>query len=167
MIFRGGDQVDELPHLCLITCLVEELEKVNVITLLPKMVLDKMVDGRLEHERIVYSDEPDFRFLVPAWLSSAGERRIHDIVRNEEEGLQLCDLQKRTMDYPIDGWGEETDELYTPTKDGCFLVLILGQGCALEDLQRVYDGKAPVKLSAWYVIVEILSKVRIRWGVGR
>ena len=93
---------------------MEELEEMNVIALLPEIVLDEMVNGRLEHERVVYSDEPDFRFLVPAWLSSAGERSIHNIIRNEEEGLQLCDLQNRTADYPVDGGEKLTSSTHQP-----------------------------------------------------
>ena len=52
---------------------MEELEKVNVIFLLSEMILDEVVDGTLEHEGVIYSDEPNFRFLVPAWLPSTGE----------------------------------------------------------------------------------------------
>ena len=94
MIFGGGDQVDELSHLRLISRLVEELEEVNIIALLSKMILDKVVNRRLEHERVVDSDEPDFGILVPARLPPAGDGRVHDIVGNEEERLQLSDRQK-------------------------------------------------------------------------
>ena len=87
MIFGGSNQVDELSHLCLISRLVEELEKVNVIALLSKMILDEVVNRRLKHERVVYRDEPDFRVLVPAWLPSTGDGSIHDIVGDEEERL--------------------------------------------------------------------------------
>ena len=87
MIFGGGNQVDELSHLRLISRLVEELEKVDIIALLSKMTLNEMVNRRLEHERIVDCDEPDFRILVPARLPSAGDGRIHDIVGNEEKRL--------------------------------------------------------------------------------
>lgn len=65
----------------------------------------------------------------------------------------------------VDGEGQ-THEFYAPAKDGGFLVFIFGQGCALEDLQRVHDGKASVELSSWYVIIEILRKVSRRLGCG-
>lgn len=94
MIFGSSNQVDELSHLCLISRLVEELEEVNVIALLSEMALDEMVNRRLEHERVVDSDEPDFRFLVPTRLSSTSEGSIHDIVGNEEERLQLSVRQE-------------------------------------------------------------------------
>jgi hypothetical protein len=93
-IFGGSDQVDELPHLRLISRLVEEFEEVNVIALLPKMTLDEVVNRGLEHERVVDSDEPDFGVLVPARLPSTGDGRVHDIIGNEEERLQLSGRQK-------------------------------------------------------------------------
>jgi len=94
VIFGGSDQVDELSHLRLISRLVEELEEVNIIALLSKMILDEVVNRRLEHERVVDSDEPDFGILIPARLAPAGDGRVHDIVGNEEERLQLSGRQK-------------------------------------------------------------------------
>ena len=87
VIFGGSDQVDELSHLRLISRFVEELEKVNIIALLSEMTLDEVVNRRFEHERVVDSDEPDFRFLIPARLSSTSEGSIHDIIGNEKECL--------------------------------------------------------------------------------
>jgi hypothetical protein len=87
MIFGGSNQIDELPHLGLVSRLVEEFKKVNVIALLSKMVLDEVINCRLEHERVVDRNEPDFRVLVPAWLPSTGNGSIHNIVGNEEERL--------------------------------------------------------------------------------
>jgi len=94
VIFGGSDQVDELSHLRLITRLVEELEEVNIIALLSEMILDEVINRRLEHERVVDSDYPDFGVLVPARLPPTGDGRVHDIVRNEEERLQLSGSQK-------------------------------------------------------------------------
>lgn len=87
MILGGSNQVDELSHLRLIGRLVKEFKEVNVIGLLSKMTLDKVVNRRLKHERVVDRDEPYFRVLVPAWLPSAGDGSIHDIVGDEEERL--------------------------------------------------------------------------------
>ena len=94
MIFGGSDQVDELSHLRLISCLVEELEEVNVIALLFEVILDEVVNRRLEHECVVYSDKSDIGVLVPAGLPPTGDGRVHDVVGNEEERLQLSDRQK-------------------------------------------------------------------------
>ena len=94
MVFGGSNQVDELPDFSLMTRLVEEFDKVDIIVLFSEMMLDEMVNRSLEQERIIYRDETDFRLLVPAWLSSTGDRRVHDIVGNEEERLQLFDSQK-------------------------------------------------------------------------
>ena len=94
VIFGGSNQVDELTHFRLISRLVEEFEEVNIIALLSEISFDEMVDRRLEHERIVDSDESNFRVLVPAWLPSASDGSVHDIVGNEEESLQLGDGKK-------------------------------------------------------------------------
>jgi hypothetical protein len=55
----------------------------------------------------------------------------------------------------------ETHKLYAPTEDGSFLVFVLGQGCALQDFQRVWDGNSSVKLSAWHIVVKVLYRVSI------
>lgn len=94
MVFGGSNQVDELSDFSLMTRLVEEFDDVDVIVLLSEMILDEMVNRSLEQERIIYRDKTDFGLLVPAWLSSASDRRVHDIVGNEEERLQLFDSQK-------------------------------------------------------------------------
>ena len=103
MIFGGGDQVDELSHLRLVSRLMEKLEEVNIVALLSKMTLDKVVNRRLEHERVVYGDDPDFRVLVPARLPPTGDGRVHDIVGYKEKRLQLSGRQ-RGRAYP--GWDE-------------------------------------------------------------
>lgn len=80
MIFGGSDQVDELSHLRLISRFVEELDKVDIITLLSEIGLDEVVNRRFEHEGVVDSDKPDLRLLIPARLSSTSEGSIHDII---------------------------------------------------------------------------------------
>ena len=78
-----------------------------------------------------------------------------------KRGRTLATVRSSVRNGICGRWRDKADELYTPAKDGGFLVLILGQGCALEDLQRVHDGHASVKLSAWHVIVEILGIVSV------
>lgn len=53
------------------------------------MFLDEPVNGSLEHESIINSDQPDLFVSEPARLASAGDARVHDVVRNEEERLEL------------------------------------------------------------------------------
>jgi hypothetical protein len=48
-----------------------------------------MVDGGFEQECVVDSDIPDAVVFVPAWLSSASEGLVHNVIGNEEEGLEL------------------------------------------------------------------------------
>lgn len=54
--------------------------------------LQEVVDRTLQQKGIIYGNQANFARLfntIPAWLSPTGNRRVHHIVRDEEEGLQL------------------------------------------------------------------------------
>jgi hypothetical protein len=123
------------------------------------MTLDEVVNRGLKHECVVYRDHPDFGLLIPTRLTSTGEWGIHDIVRDEEERLQLHERQKGGA-HLVDK-KNSAYKLHAPAKDGDFLVFTPSQGCALEDLEWIDDGNASVKLSTRYVVVKILGGVSI------
>ncbi len=89
LVLRSSDQIDELPHLRLERRLQEELQNINIVALPAEMLLEKVIDRSLEHERVVYGDLADFGDAVPAGLASARDGRVHHVVRDEEEGLEL------------------------------------------------------------------------------
>jgi len=126
VVLRGGEEVDELAHLGLerglaintrlsldpsATHLEEELENVNVVRLLSEVLLEQVIDRCLEHERVVDGDVADVGLrvstgqdcdgvtydAVPARVASAGDARIHHIVRNEEVGLQLPSVRAESL----------------------------------------------------------------------
>ena len=89
MIFGSGDKINQLPHLSLVRRLLEHLDKIDIVRLPLEMNLDQPVDGSLEHEPIVDGDHAHFWDAVPTRLRSARDGSIHDIIRDEKEGLKL------------------------------------------------------------------------------
>lgn len=126
-VLGGGEEVAELAHLGLEGDLVEELEEVDVAGVVAEVLLEEGVDGRLEHESVVDGDHADALVAVPAGLAAAGDGRVHDVVRDEEEGLE---------------------ELGHPAEGGRLEVLIFGEGSAEEEGDGVGDRHAAVALAA-------------------
>lgn len=89
MVLWGGDEVYELAHFRLVCCFVEELEQVDVELFTAEVGLEKLVNGSFKHEGIVDGDHPNLRQAVPAGLGTTRNGRVHDIIRDQEEGLQL------------------------------------------------------------------------------
>lgn len=96
------------------------------------MLAEEDVDGGFEHECIVDSDHADFRESVPAWLTAAGLRAVHDVVGDEEEGLE-------EFGEPAEGCGVEE--------------FGLGDGALEEDGGGIDDGHAAVAFAAHGVVV--------------
>ena len=88
VVFRGGDEVAELAQFCLEGDFVEELDEVDVRGVRAEVLLQDEVDGGLEHECVVDRDHAHTVLPVPAGLPAAGYRAVHDVVADEEEGLQ-------------------------------------------------------------------------------
>lgn len=70
MVFWSSDQVDELAHFGLISCFVEEFQKVDVVGFRSEVRFKEVVYSRFEHERVVDGDQADFWLFVPAGLST-------------------------------------------------------------------------------------------------
>ena len=66
---------------------MEQIDKIAVIWLALEVESEEVENGSFEHEGVVDRYHADFGQAVPAWLRTAGDRRIHDVVCNEEEGL--------------------------------------------------------------------------------
>jgi len=71
------------------TYIVEELKKVNIVRLGTEVCAKDMVDGTREHHAIVDGDGVYLGDAVVAGLTAAGYRGVHEIVYNEEIGLEL------------------------------------------------------------------------------
>ena len=115
------------------------------------MLFQEPVDCRLKQERVVDGNQADAFIAIPAWLTPTRDTRIHDIVRDEEERLELRNLSaldaRRTRD---------THELDTPPQYGRLEVLLLCQCPSLQDFGSVYHGKTTVELATGHIIVEDL-----------
>lgn len=68
---------------------MEELEEMHVARLAAEVLLQQPVDGGLEHERVVHSDQAYTFGAVPARLAAPGGACVHEVVRDEEDGLEL------------------------------------------------------------------------------
>lgn len=84
------------------------------------------------------------RHAVPAGRAAPGHRVVHDVVRDEEEGLQPLDAPAQSVGRKLVGRREAGG----PAQH----LLVRGQG--------VRDGHAPVQLAAGHVEVEHLREER-------
>ena len=68
---------------------MEELKKVNIVRFGPEVSAEDMVNGTLEHHAIIDGDSVYLGNAVVAGLTAAGYRGVHEIICNEEKGLEL------------------------------------------------------------------------------
>lgn len=88
-MFRGSNKIDELSDLSFPGRLEEKFEKIDIARVLLEVQLYQRIDGGVDQKRIVDGNHPDFLDAIPARLITTSDRRIHDIVGNEEVGLKL------------------------------------------------------------------------------
>lgn len=137
VVLGRGDQVAQLAQLRLPGDLVEQLHEVNVGRVRAELLLQDVVDRGLEHEGVVDRNHAHSLLPVPAGLTTARDRAVHDVVRDQEEGLQ---------------------ELRQPAQGGKVFELLLVQGPLEERKAGVRDGEAAVELAAGGVGVEGLKR---------
>lgn len=68
---------------------MEKLDDIDVVWFRSEMFFEQPVNGSFEHESIIDRDQSDSFVAVPTRLTTTSYARIHDVVRNEEEGLEL------------------------------------------------------------------------------
>ena len=111
---RGRDQIERLPHfgverslggiaissrdresqtVCAAN-LVEKLQQIHVARLRAEMLLQQPVHRALEHARVVDGDEPDAVRAVPARPAATRGARVHEVVRDKEERLELAHTRR-------------------------------------------------------------------------
>ena len=78
---------------------MEQLEQVNVRRVRTEVLLEQPVDRSLKQEGIVDGDEPDPFVAVPARLAAAGDGRVHEVVGDEEERLELRYAQQQVWSW--------------------------------------------------------------------
>jgi hypothetical protein len=141
VVFGRGEQVAGLAELGLESDFLEELNEVDVRGVTAEVLLEQDEDGGLEHEGVVDGDHADVGREVPAGLAAAGLGRVHDVVGDEEEGLQQ-------LDHPAERGGVE--------------VLLLSELTSEEQLGGINDGQTAVAFAANDIVVEGLV-VGVSW----
>jgi len=133
VVFGCGEKIAGLAKLGLESDFLEQLDDVDVGRVAAEVLLEEDEDGGLEHEGVVDGDHADLGLEVPAGLAAAGLGRVHDVVGDEEEGLE---------------------ELDHPAESGRVEVLLLGEVTSEEQLGGVDNGQAAVTLAANDIVVE-------------
>lgn len=67
--------------------LQKEFDEVDIVVLVPEILFKQKVNGSLEEECIVDGDHADTVGAIVTWLAAARNGGVHDVVRDEEEGL--------------------------------------------------------------------------------
>lgn len=88
-LFRRSNKIDQLSDLSLSCRLEEKFEEIDIARVLLEVQLYQAVDGGADHKSIVDRNHADFWDAIPARLITTSDRRIHDIIGNEEVGLEL------------------------------------------------------------------------------
>lgn len=88
-LFRGSNKIDELSDLSLPCRLEEKFEKIDIARVLLEVQLYQAIDGGVDQKPIVDRNHADFLDAIPARLITTSDRRIHDVIGNEEVGLKL------------------------------------------------------------------------------
>jgi hypothetical protein len=118
---------------------VEEFDHIEVGWVGAEVLLQEAVDGRLEEEGIVDSDHAHAGTTVPARFAAARHGAVHDIIGDEEEGLQKLDC---------------------PAQKTELFELLVGKGLVQESERGVGNGYAAIELAAGRVGIENLFQSR-------
>ncbi len=151
------DQVHQLPHLGLVTRVMENLDEVHVIRLPAEIGLEKVVYRALQHERIVDRDQADAWGAVPTRLPPTSYRAIHHVVADEEKCLQLRnDIENARLsrkDCQTNAPVRHTD---TPSQNRSPLVLNIVEWSSEQDFDRVRHRDPAIELPSRDVVIQIL-----------
>lgn len=135
IVLWGGDQVAQLTQLGLPGGLMEELHKVDVRGVRTEMFLENDVDTGFQHESVVDCDHAHALLAVPTGLATSSDGAVHDVVTNEEEGLQ---------------------KLREPAQHAEVLELLVCQGLLEKSQAGIRNGETTVQLAARSVDIERL-----------
>eukprot|EP00128_Syssomonas_multiformis_P007536 Colp12_sorted_trinity150504_noHs@13455 len=125
-----GSQVQQLAELGLAGGLEEQVHQLVVVGLLAEVLLEDLVHEGLEDETVVDGDGLHLGQAEPAGLASAGHAVVHEVIGDQEEGLQ---------------------ELDAPAQRGGLAALLVGQGVAHqlgESVSYTQGSQASVHLAA-------------------
>lgn len=130
-----GNKIDQLTNLRLECRFQEQLEDVHIRRFVSEIDLEEVIDGCLEHERIVDCNVPHMWNTIPAWLTPSGYRCVHHIICDKEVRLEKFD---------------------TPSKNRGFEKLFRRKRTTLQDFECINDRDAPIEFSMWRIIAQVL-----------
>jgi len=131
VVLGRGEEVAQLAQLGLEGDLVEEVDQVDVGRVGAEVGAQEDVEGGFEHEGVVDGHHAYPRLAVPAGVAPSRVGGVHDVVADEEEGLEQ-------LREPAEGAGE--------------FVLGGGERGGGEEGAGVDDGEAAVVFSAEGII---------------
>jgi hypothetical protein len=68
---------------------VHKVDKINVKRFVSEVFANHLEDRAFQNERIINGHKTDTLNAEPAGMATSSDTRIHDIICNEEEGLEL------------------------------------------------------------------------------
>ena len=68
---------------------MEQFNQFNIVISTLKVLFQKDIDTGFKNECVVDSNHTNARRFVPARLSTTSDGGIHDVIRDQKEGLQL------------------------------------------------------------------------------
>jgi hypothetical protein len=72
-----------------LTYFMHDIEQVNVKRVLAEVFADHLEDCAFKNKCIVHSHKTNALYAVPARLATAGNARVHNVICDEEVGLEL------------------------------------------------------------------------------
>ena len=88
LVLRRSEQIAQLTNLGLERNFVEQLKQIDVRRVTADVLLEEGVNGGFKQKGVVDGDHSNLWLAVPAGCSSSGDTAIHDIIGDEEEGLE-------------------------------------------------------------------------------
>ena len=139
LIRLAGRQVEQLADLGSARNILKEVDQVDINGRVAKVLAKEAVNHALEHERVVNGVEPDLRESKKAGLAATRDGGIHDVIGDEEEGLEQLDA---------------------PAEDVSGALFVGLGGVALaEGFVAMRHGQAAVELAVRDVVLEVVADV--------
>ena len=135
------------------------MDEVDIRRFLVEVFANYLEDCAFDNERIIHGlSTTDALREVPAGLTTTGGAGVHDIVTDENVGLELlCKTIYQDTPWKEVERKEETDPFDGPAEEGCLEVFRLCKLATLENSDRVDDTQTPVEFSTGNIVVNALS----------
>lgn len=72
---------------------MEKFNEIDVVVGIAEVLLQEVVDAGFKQESVVDSNHTNTILAEPAWLTTTSDGGIHNIIRDQKEGLQLQSIK--------------------------------------------------------------------------